>query len=147
MTYTDWNAGAPGQQPGQPGVPGQPGLPGQLPVPPQPAQKSGVKKLLAIGGPILVAGVVGVRALGLFGGGDPEVGDCIKESGKTSWDVVDCGSDDAQYKVVGIEEKKQTQAEFEADENSCSGFPATEIVLWSGLAPEDDGTVFCAEPV
>ena len=144
MTYTDWNAGAPGQQPGQPGVPGQPGLPGQPPVPPQPAQKSGVKKLLAIGGPILVAGVVGVRVLGLFGGGDPEVGDCVKESGEQSWDVVDCDSGEAQYKVVGVEEDQQTYPEFESDPDTCTGFPEAEFFMWIG--PDGSlGNVYCAK--
>ena len=157
-----WVPGQPGQPgqppfpPGQPPVPpGQPpvpppgwapGPPG-APLPPQPRQKSGAKKLLAIGGPIVVAGVVGVASLtGLFGGGDPEVGDCITQKGETSWEVVDCGSDEAQFKVVGIEDEQQTEAEFDADPDSCSAFAAAEVALWSGME-RDAGTVFCAAPV
>jgi hypothetical protein len=174
VTYPDWNSSTPGSQPGQPGPqpgqpvppqggwgPGQPGQPGQPPVPPpgwapghpgaplppQPQQKSGAKKLLAIGGPIVVAGVIGVVSLTrLVGGGDPDVGDCITQKGEASWEVVDCGSDEAQFKVVGIEDEQQTEAEFDADPDSCGAFAAAEVALWSGME-SDAGTVFCAAPV
>ena len=135
MTYTEYTPGQPGAVPPQ----GQP-------VPPQPEQKKGLKKVLAIGGPIVGAGVIGVAALGFFGAGDPEVGDCIKESGATSFEVVDCGTDEAQYKVVGIEKDQESYGDFQNDPDSCITFEKAEMALWAG--PEGGlGDVYCAEPV
>ena len=53
-----------------------------------------------------MAGVVGLGTLGgWLGGGDPEVDDCVQMQGATSFDVVDCGSSEAEYRVVGIEDE------------------------------------------
>jgi hypothetical protein len=138
MTHTDWNTATPGQQPGQPAW-----------QPPQPeaAPKSRAKKVMAIGGPIVGAAVVGVASLtGFFGVSDPEVGDCVKQSGAESWDVVDCGSDEAQYKVVGQDEKQLTYPEFQSSSDICSSFATAEYSLWIG--PDGNlGTVYCAEPL
>ena len=54
--------------------------------------KSGAKKWLSVAGTVaVVGGVAAVKFFG-FGGGDPEVGDCLDESSATDYDVVDCGS-------------------------------------------------------
>jgi hypothetical protein len=56
-----------------------------------PAEKSGLKKWLPIGGSVAVAGVVAASWLtGGFGPGEPAVGDCGKTTGETSFEVVDC---------------------------------------------------------
>jgi hypothetical protein len=138
MTHTDWNTDTPGPQPGQPAW---------QPPAPQPEQKSRGKKLLAIGGPIAAAAVVGVASMtGLFGAGDPEVGDCVKATGTDTWDVVDCDSQEAQWKVVGEDEKQITYPEFQHSSEICSAFPTAEYSLWVG--PDGmQGTVYCAEPV
>ena len=111
-----------------------------------PAGKSGAKKWLPIGGAVVAAGVVGAGALGLFGSGDPEVGQCGKTTGETSFEVVDCDAEDAEFKIVGIQDGKQTYPDFQADENSCSEFPKWEVALWSGEMTEE-GTVYCGEGI
>jgi hypothetical protein len=159
----------PGQQPvppqggWTPGQSGQPPVPpGQQPFPPQGAWapgytgtppspggggKSGAKKWLTIGLPIAAAVVIGLGMVGfLFGSSEPEVGDCITQSGETAWEVVECDSDKAQFRVIGVEDEQQTQTEFEEDPDSCSAFAATEMALWSGVG-RDKGTVYCTEPV
>jgi hypothetical protein len=117
------------------------GAPSQPPVP---AEKSGVKKWLPIAGSVAVAGVV--AASWLTGAGEPEVGDCGQSKGESSFEVVDCDAEGAEFKIVGVEEEKQTFAEFEKDENSCADFAAAEIALWSGDVA-GEGTVYCAEGV
>lgn len=157
-----------GQQPGQPGQPIQPGQPGQPYQPYQPfeqqpgawtppggasptgepAKKSGLKKALPIVGGVVVAGAIGAGALGLFGMGEPEVGDCVKGGfGGTEVESVDCESDEAENKVVGIEENEMTYDEFMENE-VCTDFESAMSALWYGPPGEDeDGTVYCAEPV
>ena len=112
---------------------------------PKPASK--VKKVLGVAGPVLVAAVAGASWLGLGGSGVPEVGDCAAPDGDDSFQVVDCGSGEAQFRVVGVEEEKMTQAEYEVDVTACSGFPTAEQVLWVGDEFGLDGTVLCAESV
>ena len=145
MTYTEWNPGAPAPQPGE--QPGQSAWQPPQSGAPQPEKKSGKKKLLAIGGPLVGAGLVAAAGLsGFFGAGDPEIGDCVKQSGADSWDVVDCGSDEAQYKVVGQDETKLTYPEFQSSSDICLKFPTAEYSLWIG--PDGlQGTVYCAEPL
>jgi hypothetical protein len=110
-----------------------------------PAKKKGLKKVLPIVGSVVAACVIGGGALGL-GFGDPEVGDCVQMKGETDFDVVDCGTSEAEYKIVGIEDKKQTYPDFMADENVCSGFAQAEMALWTG-ADTEEGTAYCAEAV
>ena len=110
-----------------------------------PAEKSGAKKWLPIAGGVAVAGVVAASWLtGGFGPGEPEVGDCGKTTGETSFDVVDCDDEGAEFKIVGVQDGEQTYQEFEADANSCSEFPKWEVALWSGEMTEE-GMVCCAD--
>jgi hypothetical protein len=110
-----------------------------------PAEKSGLKKWLPIGGSVVVAGVVAASWLtGGFGPGEPEVGDCGKTTGETSFEVVDCDAEDAEFKVVGVEKDTQSYQDFETDETSCMEFATAEIALWSGEMTQE-GTVYCAE--
>ncbi|MGY1804396.1 hypothetical protein ACI78T_14050 [Blastococcus sp. SYSU D00922] len=145
--------------PSDPAAPApQPGPPGGAWAPPQGAaptgaytepQQSGGKKWLKIGGPIVAAGIVGVGALGLFGAGDPEVGDCVRMVSDTEFESADCKSDEAEFKVVGIDEQEMTYDEFEAAsvEDICVDFPATEAALWIGDLVTDPGTIYCAAGV
>jgi hypothetical protein len=151
MTQTGHDQNPPAQQPWTP--PAAPGGVGTIPASESgaaaPAGKKRLAKVLSIAGPVAVAGVVGVGQLtGWFGAvaGAPEVGDCVQLTGDTSFDVVDCGGDTADYRIVGIEAEQQTYAEFQADLDSCAGFAATEYVLWSGESESEPGDVFCAAP-
>lgn len=112
-----------------------------------PAEKSGAKKWLPIAGSVAAVGVLGVGSMtGWFGIGDPKVGDCVQMQGETSFEVVDCDAEDAEFKIVGIQEGKQTYPDFQADENSCAEFPKWEVALWSGEMTEE-GMVYCAEGI
>jgi hypothetical protein len=106
---------------------------------------SKLKKVAGIAIPVAGALVAGASWLGIGGPADPEVGDCVKTAGSSDYDVVDCGGDDAEYKVVGVEAEKYSEEEFNSDQTLCAGFATTEMVLWSGDMGSD-GTVLCAEP-
>ena len=131
----------------QPPAP-QPGVPDAGWAAPQaePERKSGARKWASVAGTVLVVGAGAAYSFGVFGVGEPEVGDCVKTVGETDFEVVDCGADDAQYKVVGIDEQEMTYSEFEAApaEGICADFAATEILLWSGDMISEPGTIFCA---
>ena len=143
MTYPGPDAPAtPGEQPSGATAATQP-------APEAPAEKSGVKKWLPIAGSVAVAGVVGASWLtGGFGPGDPEVGDCGQSTGETSFEVVDCDAEGAEFKVVGVEEQQLSYQDFEtaaAAEEICTDFPTWEVALWSGEMTEE-GTIYCAVP-
>ena len=119
-------------------------------IPPQPAaetpaEKSGAKKWLPIAGSVAVAGVIGAGSLtGWFGIGDPKVGDCVQFKGETDWEVVGCGADEAEAKIVGVEDEKKTEDEFMQDPASCSAFATAEGALWlSGSMITEKGSVYC----
>jgi hypothetical protein len=72
-----------------------------------------------------VAGVVGLDTLGgRLGWGDPEVDDCVQMQGATSSDVVDRGSSEAEYRVVGIEDEQMNHPAFMADRGRRPVAPA-----------------------
>ena len=132
---------APPQQPGAWAPPqgGASAVPGSAP--------GRAKTWLRVGAPIAVAGVVGLGTLGgWLGWGDPEVDDCVQMVGATSFDVVDCGSSEAEYRIVGIEDEEMDYPAFMADPDVCTGFESTEVALWIGELETEPGTVFCAEP-
>ena len=144
--------GAP-QQPGQPwGAPQGPGTPqgpggAQAFGQPQPEPAKRNKLLPIIGG--LVALVVAASLLfSLFGGGDPEVGDCIQQQSFTEVEVVDCDSDDADYEVLGTD-GEMTGTEFQAAsaEDLCTDVSGTTGIFWLGDDEEEDGKVYCAGSV
>ncbi|RBY97924.1 hypothetical protein DQ237_03245 [Blastococcus sp. TF02-8] len=158
-----------GQQPGQPGQPfeqGQPGQPyqplGQQPgqpagawTPPggatpagEPAKKpSAAKKILPAVGAVAIAGV-------LFAGNNSDwfgltgikVDDCV--TGGTEIEEVDCDSDDAEAKVVGIEDEEMSFDDAQQSEETCLDFETADSFLWEGA--EDDSTsepgkIYCVE--
>src|SRR4051794_17973004 len=108
MTYPGSDV-QPGQQPEGAWTPPQ------GPPQAQPEQKSGAKKWLAIGAPVVAAGVVGAYTLtGGFGIGDPKTGDCVDMTSETDFDVVDCGADEPEAKIIGIDGQEMTSKEFDA---------------------------------
>jgi hypothetical protein len=144
----------PGQQPpaGQP-YPGQQPW-GAAPPPagapafgqPQQPEKPKRKWLPIVGG--IVALIVVLGGLSSFlGGGDPEVGDCIKPDG-TSFQTVDCNDDTAQARIVGTD-ADMTGEEFDATsaQELCLDFANATSVLWYGSDNAEDGHVYCAEDV
>lgn len=104
----------------------------------------------------VVAGVVLVAAaLALFlvfgnSNSNPEVNDCFDSSalqanGEGEVKVVDCDSNDAAAQIIGIDHRKLTAAEYQADPTTCSDFTGWDRQLWVG--PVDDpnatGTIYC----
>ena len=115
---------------------------------PAPAEGKGLKKALPIVGSIAAFGIVAAGWLtGGFGFGEPEVGDCVQTVGESDFDVVDCGSGDAESRIIGIEESEVTYDEFMADDSLCASFEKTEYVLWTGAVETEPGKVWCTEPV
>ncbi|SDE68652.1 hypothetical protein SAMN05660485_01536 [Blastococcus fimeti] len=122
----------------------------QGPTPPAGQGGSSKKKWFGIAGGVVVAGVVGASALGLFGAGSSEVGDCIKTTSDTEYETVDCSSDEAQFKIVGIDDQEMTYKDFEDApvEDICVDFAdETEYALWEGEMVTEPGTIYCAGPV
>ena len=147
MTFPGPDASAPGQQPATPD-----NAQGASQATPSQAtpQKSGAKKWLPIAGSVAVAGVLGAGSLtGWFGIGDPKVGDCVQMASETDFDVVDCGADEAEMKIVGIDEQEMTRSEFDEApmEAVCADFASTEYALWIGDMVTEPGTIYCTEPV
>jgi hypothetical protein len=95
---------------------------------------------------VLAAAVIGVGGFALAGTGEPLVGDCITTTDDLSFDVVDCGSAETEYKIVGVQDGTQSQEEYMADPDTCSAFPDTEYAAWYG-AERGQGTVYCAGSV
>jgi hypothetical protein len=134
--------------------PGHPAAPAATPPPYAPGiptadpaagpAPSKAKKWLGVAGTVVFGGVAAASWYGL--GATPEVGDCVTADGADSFEVVDCGSGEAQHRVVGIEEEEMSYDAYMADETLCAEHETTMMVLWVG---EDgsDGTVLCAEPV
>ena len=138
------NPGSEFPAPGQPG----PNDGGWATPQAEPAKKSN-KKWASLAGTVVVVGAGAAYTLtGGFGIGDPDLNDCIHMKGETDFEVVDCGSGDADGKVVGIEDEKLTEDEFMADPDSCADFATAEGALWSvsGMITEK-GTVYCVAAV
>jgi hypothetical protein len=104
--------------------------------------KSGRRAWPSIGGSVVAVGIVAAGAL-VLGGSDPGIGDCVRLTGDTEFDVVDCGAGEAEYEIVGIASDGVTYEDYMADDDLCSTVVATEVVLWSG-ADADPGTAYCA---
>ncbi|MGY1601585.1 LppU/SCO3897 family protein [Geodermatophilus sp. SYSU D00815] len=138
-----------GQQPqGQPyqqWAPGQGGPDQQwgAPAPAPTGGKGGKGKLIGIiaGAVLLVA--VGVLLFLFLGSGRLEVGDCVTLSAEGEAEEVDCGSSEALFEVIGVQDGEQTYEEYLADPNTCADFPETVQPIWQG-AEGEEGTVLCA---
>jgi hypothetical protein len=144
-------------QPGQQGFGQQPGQPGQQPwggqqfsgEAPKKERPAWQKRLPLVAGAIVVALVVALFRNG-FGGGAPEVGDCVQAAGSDGYEVVDCDSSDAQYRIFGTDDD-MTEAEFNADPDTCQAAAQASnitdgVALWYGESGRS-GDVFCAETI
>ena len=120
-------------------------------APAAPAEKKGLKKVLPIVGTVAAVGIAAASWLtGGFGSGEPEVGDCVAMKGETSFDVVDCGADEAEYKIVGIQDEELNWPDFEeaaAVDQVCQDFATWEVALWIGDLETEPGTIYCSESV
>jgi hypothetical protein len=142
--------GQPGQFPPPGGDPNQGGFPPQgggfPPAPaPQPARRGGAGRAIVILVVVLVV-VGGIAAAGWYFSRDAannaKVGDCVQQQGSDDLKVVDCGSADADFKVVGrVEDKTQS----EASQGACDGFADAEQAYWEG-EPGKKGLVLCLAP-
>ena len=141
----------PGYQPGYPTAQQPPTPP---PFPPQPAPGQPVTPVGKVANPKRRQRIVGivtiVVVLGLLGAvflatrhnaSTAKVGDCMKQTGENSLEVVKCDDPNAGFKVVGkVENKTQTEAQFSA----CDPFAAQkpESVYWEGESGKT-GYVLC----
>jgi hypothetical protein len=147
-------AGQPGQFPPPGGDPNQGGFPppqggGFQPAAPQPARRGGgwAKRIIGIVAALVVAG--GIFAVSSYLNKDAatkaKVGDCVAEQGGGSDDevkVVDCGSSEAQYKVISrVEDKSQGEAR-----TACQTVEGAESAYWEGEQGKK-GLVLCLGPV
>jgi hypothetical protein len=153
MTHPGNDPHMPGNQPGTPdGAWTQPAAPQTPPqgAPVDQSQTSGAKKWLPIAGSVAVASVLGVGSLtGWFGIGEPKVGDCVQMKGETDFDVIDCSAEEAEYKIVGVQDEEMTWPSFEAAsvDEVCQDFDTWEVALWIGELETEPGTIYCSEPV
>ena len=105
---------------------------------------SAALRLLVVIAAGLAALVVRIVLAGLD---DPAVGDCAKATGSTAFEIVECGTAEAQFRIVGVEEGTRTAAEIEAATDLCAGFPRAGIYLWEPGYKSAPGTVYCAEAI
>jgi hypothetical protein len=143
----------PGQFPPAGGDPNQGGFPpppgGSFPPgpAPQPARRGGAGRAIVILVVVLVV-VGGLIGAGIYLNRDAankaKVGDCVAQQGSDDLKVVECGSADADFKVVGrVEDKTQTEASLGA----CDAFvdQGAEQAYWEG-EPGKKGLVLCLAP-
>ncbi|MFT3860968.1 hypothetical protein [Micropruina sp.] len=132
------------------GPDGQPLPPGAYPPagsfqPPvaEPAKQGGkLKRILTSVGIALVAVVVGiVWRSGVFDSPSMKVGDCVQQTGSDSVKVVDCGSADAQFKILGIQEKV---SQASARMGACADWADTTSVYWQGRN-SSSGIAYCLQ--
>ena len=120
------------------------------PEPPPPAIRVSRRSRLGSFATRLVAVVVGalvvfaVRSY-LAGLDDPAVGDCVNATASATFHLVECGTAEAQFRIVGEEEGSRTRAEFETATDLCAGFPGPGVSLWEPGYRSESGTVYCAQ--
>ena len=81
-----------------------------------------------------------------------KVGDCLPQSALTEQmtdasdtKTVDCTSNEAVVKIVGIEHNKKSEG-LENDPATCAQWDTADQFLWLG-EPGKSGDVFCLEPI
>lgn len=122
-------------------------------APPEAARPPERNRRLAL----IVAAAAGVVILAVIGAvlvanqlGDdlPETGDCMSnDADPTEIRVVDCGSEEAAWTVVGLE-GSWTEQEFDqaVRDRICQAIPNWDNALWLGEETDDrsgEGTVVC----
>ncbi len=132
-------------------APPPPPPPGYQPAPPK--KRSKFRLIAPLVALVVVAGVV--IAAWLASRSSPanaKVGDCLKSGAITSTTaqdagdvkIVDCGSTDAKYKVVGKVDGK-TQTDFTTDNNICKPYidQGSTTALWGQASGSSKGFVLC----
>jgi hypothetical protein len=140
-------------EPAQPGYPSAQQPPTPAPFPPQPAPGQPVvpgkvrnpqrrQRIVGIVTVVVILAILGgVLWATRHNASTAKVGDCMKQTGANSLEVVKCDDAKASFKVVGkVEDKTQSEAQFSA----CDPFEAQkpESVFWQGRAGEK-GFVLC----
>jgi hypothetical protein len=151
-------------QPAEPADPPPPELPEQplaaAPPPPPPAPSPPPKKR-RIWPYVTIAVVVVVAALGVgavllvrsvLAEEVPQVGECLDNAANPDdMDVVDCGSAEAAWNVIG-NDGTWPRGEFDAAAPGevCQAFPETEQALWvtssATVDSQTEGEVICLAP-
>lgn len=133
----------PDGQPLPPGVgpDGQPLPPGAYGyVPPEQPKKAGLGKRLLSGlVTIVVLVVVGILVRNFLSGPTMKVGDCVQKVGSDEVKVVTCGTPEAEYQILGIEEN-QSQAASRLP-SACDKWPDATTIYWTGT--NRSGTTYC----
>jgi hypothetical protein len=126
-------------------APAQPGVPTDAQQAQPAEKKGGAKKWASLAGSaVVLAGGAAYTLTGGFGIGDPKVGDCVHMKSETDFEAVSCDDDTADAKVIGIEDEKRTESDFNDAPVICTDFPDAEGALWyqNGMITEK-GTVYC----
>lgn len=123
-----------------------------------PAARTGTRRRplrLALAALLAIVVALGVRfGIGELSGDDvPAVGDCMNAAADANdMGVVDCGSEDAAFRVVGNDGAWVWQ-DFEAAANAggegiCEEHPqhSTALFVGEGDEPDSEGEVVCLEP-
>ena len=117
-------------------APGQPVVPGKVRNPQRRQRIVGLVTIV-----VILAILGGVLWATRHNASTAKVGDCMKQTGANSLEVVKCDDPKASFKVVGkVEDKTQTEATFSA----CDPFEAQkpESVYWEGKSGKT-GYVLC----
>jgi len=132
-----------GQQPGGQQPWGQPAPWGRPPA------RSGAGRLIG-----LVAGVVALAAVAVlafvFVGRGPAAGDCVSLGADNEVQEADCGSSEAQYRLLGLDDEHSdlSYSEFLADDSTCSQFSGVLQQIWYGdTSTSSGGTIYCLGPL
>ena len=145
-------AGAAAPPGGAPEIP--PGPPGP-PAGAAPPRRRRLGLVLGIAGGLValaVAAAAGFVALTLLSEDLPAAGDCLTDASvPDEMTVVDCGSSEAFWTVVGLD-GTWAHGDFEAATAGevCAGFPTSQQALWVSnartVSADTEGQVVCLEP-
>lgn len=103
--------------------------------------------------PVIRLGIFGVIALIAFFFANPftasstEVGACLKGSVDNAESVknTECGTPDANFKVVGKQENKSEIGLRISGGSDCDDYPTTDAYFFQGKQGATDGTLLCLE--
>jgi hypothetical protein len=126
------------------------------PAPTPPAKKRRVWPYVALAAVIVIIGLgIGAALLvrSVLTEEVPQVGDCLNNAANPDdMDVVDCGSADAAWSVIG-NDGTWTRGDFDAATQGevCQAFTDTQQALWVTSSPTvnsgTEGEVICLAPV
>ncbi|UMP05965.1 hypothetical protein [Amycolatopsis sp. EV170708-02-1] len=103
--------------------------------------------------PVIRLGIFGVVALIAFFVANPftasstEVGACLKGNvdNADSVENIECGTPDANFKVVGKQENKSEIGLRLSGGSECDDYPTTDAYFFQGKKGATDGTLLCLE--